>query len=1291
MRRHDLAALTAALVGIFASAAQSSDIGHEIAAQIDVVSYQYFLDELLFTHYGDDRGPEGPEHDPARDNIAATFESYGFEVELHRCYSWYYPDGLFYNVVATKTGAIWPDRQYIVGAHYDSVSNPGADDDASGVAGLLELARVYSQYDTGCTLKLIAFDLEEEGLRGSSIYAYQHAADDIRGMIQLDMIAWDYLRYKVMIRAAVDDTPQLAYDLDLAVEEYGGELLGTVGSPVAASDHASFADIEVPACLLIEHRYDLNPCYHQWCDSVDEPNYISYDYAADIVRSVAGYLADIAPAYYADDCNQDGISDAQQIQDDPSLDCNENGFLDECEPGGTEDCNANGVPDLCDIYFGTSDDLDGNIVPDECQPHRYVPAEYPTIQAAIDAADATDVIVVADDTYTGDGNIDVDFLGKDVVLRSENGPENCIIDCAGVGRGFYLGTGETSAAVISGFTITNGSSLTTGGAIACQESSPTILDCVLFNNTAGDGGGIFCSDGRPTIRNCTITQNAADHGGGLCCLSSRPRIEDSVISGNTANRGGAIYDEDGRITLVRSALENNIAIGDGGGICLWFGSKPTIQETRIANNSSGSEGGGIYDYGGGKLVISTCEISANSADGAGGGVWIDTYATATIDTCAIFGNSAGQEGGGLYIYGGQTVLRNCTITLNEARDGAGLYRYGGIGPATIMNCTIARNRATYHGGGLYWDTSSSLTITNSILWHDHPDEIYLAGSGVSTITYSVVEGGWEGVGNIDDEPMITADGKHLLAGSPCINAGDPNGVYADTLDIDGEPRDGDERVDIGPDEFYDVDTDQLPDWWEQLYFGSPTAATPDIDSDTDGWRNVHEYELGSNPLQPPATYYVAVDGDDSWDGLAPEWDGEHGPKASIQAAIDVADWLEPDVVIALPGVHTAHERFNMINFHGKPTTLRSIDPLDPAVVATTIIDRQAQEGQGRIFSIRSTERPETTIAGLTICNARTALGGAVRCRGLSSPTFSRCIFRDNRSTDSGAAVHCSEQSEPRFQNCVFANNAAASYGGAVYSEDASPRFTSCMFVANAVGGRTQGSALCLVASDVELTNCTVTGNASDGDAVLACSSTEIPGQVTATGCILWDGDDTISHDPNSVVTIAYSTVYGGWPGDGNIDVDPLFFDPDGPDDDPNTWEDNDYRLSTGSPCIDAGDNTAVPSDLADLDADADRDERVPFDLDGYPRFIEDPFTPNTGVADPPDYRYVVDMGAYEFQFCYGDLDDDGQVGLSDLAALLGHYGTQTGATYYDGDLDSDGDVDLADLAELLGWYGTECP
>jgi hypothetical protein len=86
-----------------------------------------------------------------------------------------------------------------------------------------------------------------------------------------------------------------------------------------------------------------------------------------------------------------------------------------------------------------------------------VPTDYPTIQAGIDAAAGGDIVIVADGTFVGSGNKDLDFNGKAITVKSENGPENCIIDCQGNGRGFYFHSGETQSSVLSGFTITNGS------------------------------------------------------------------------------------------------------------------------------------------------------------------------------------------------------------------------------------------------------------------------------------------------------------------------------------------------------------------------------------------------------------------------------------------------------------------------------------------------------------------------------------------------------------------------------------------------------------------------------------------------------------------------------------------------------------------------------------------------------------------------------------------------------------------------------------------------------------------
>ncbi len=288
-RRVLLIGLTVGLA--LAGTVLGSDIGQQVASQVDVASYQNFLDNELFTHDGDDRGAGGgADHDAARDNILAAFQSFGLTAELQYFSYWGYAG---YNVVATQLGTVYPDAQYVIGAHYDSVDNPGADDDASGVAGLLEIARVLSQYETEYTIRYIAFDMEEWGLIGSQVYVDDHAGADIRGMIQLDMIAYDHGNRAVEIygRSA---SAQLKNDLAAAIAEYGNGLGVTILGPLDASDHAPFEWAGYQACLLIEADSDYNPCYHRNCDSVDTPDYISYDYAADFARSVAGYLADHA-------------------------------------------------------------------------------------------------------------------------------------------------------------------------------------------------------------------------------------------------------------------------------------------------------------------------------------------------------------------------------------------------------------------------------------------------------------------------------------------------------------------------------------------------------------------------------------------------------------------------------------------------------------------------------------------------------------------------------------------------------------------------------------------------------------------------------------------------------------------------------------------------------------------------------------------------------------------------------------------------------------------------------------
>jgi len=174
---------------------------------------------------------------------------------------------------------------------------------------------------------------------------------------------------------------------------------------------------------------------------------------------------------------------------------------------------------------------------------------------------------------------------------------------------------------------------------------------------------------------------------------------------------------------------------------------------------------------------------------------------------------------------------------------------------------------------------------------------------------------------------------------------------------------------------------------------------------------------------------------------------------------------------------------------------------------------------------------------------------------------------------------------------------------------------------------------------MELTNDTWVGNQAGG----ADSAIAIQGLPTAgadlLNSIVWDSSQgsgaAIDHSGGQSLKIARCDVQGGmgavsgtgalnW-ASGNLDADPLFVDPDGPDGDPATFQDNDYRLGPGSPCVDAAGNGNVPPDKADVDDDGDVLEQVPLDLDLAPRFVDDPAVPDTGGGTAP----IVDMGPFE--------------------------------------------------------------
>ena len=280
--------LSASLALAFASLAPATDEGMAAADEVDQAIYYDLMDNWLYTHAGDDRG-SGPEHDLARDNIAFLMESYGLTVTLE---PFTYSGSTYHNVVGEKLGTVYPDQIYIIGAHFDSVNNPGADDNASGTATVLECARIISQYDCEYTVRFIAFDREEQGLVGSYAYVSAHSGDDILGMISADMVAYDTGTDHVSIYGRSASNP-IKLLLGAAIEEYGGMTWTDYGQ-LDASDHAPFEGAGYQACLLIEGEVWSNPFYHTQQDNMDNPDNINWDYAYKMTRTAVGWMVDQA-------------------------------------------------------------------------------------------------------------------------------------------------------------------------------------------------------------------------------------------------------------------------------------------------------------------------------------------------------------------------------------------------------------------------------------------------------------------------------------------------------------------------------------------------------------------------------------------------------------------------------------------------------------------------------------------------------------------------------------------------------------------------------------------------------------------------------------------------------------------------------------------------------------------------------------------------------------------------------------------------------------------------------------
>ncbi len=293
---------------------------------------------------------------------------------------------------------------------------------------------------------------------------------------------------------------------------------------------------------------------------------------------------------------------------------------------------------------------------------------------------------------------------------------------------------------------------------------------VLCGEDAGDGS---------LLDGFIVTAGNADGAGsdawGAGLLANAfliaPSIANCTFIGNTANTGGAIF-------------TSNVM---------------TLRNCRFEQNHA-KFGGAIENSGGFDLTIIGCTFEGNSAEFAGGAME-GFIGRATIIDSRFLSNTAGTGGAIESIGCDATTLINCTFSGNSAGVGGAINLFDFPIP-TLINCTFHNNTATNMGGAIncFKVLMVDFTVTNCILWNNTPNQIDGDGFGV-VVTYSNVQGGWEGRGNIDADPLFVdalgADGApgtedddaRLQAGSPSIDAGDNAALPPEIItDLDGLRR-----------------------------------------------------------------------------------------------------------------------------------------------------------------------------------------------------------------------------------------------------------------------------------------------------------------------------------------------------------------------------------------------------------------------------------------------------------------------------------------------------------------------
>ncbi|MCB9516237.1 MAG: T9SS type A sorting domain-containing protein [Candidatus Latescibacteria bacterium] len=716
--------------------------------------------------------------------------------------------------------------------------------------------------------------------------------------------------------------------------------------------------------------------------------------------------------------------------------------------------------------------------------HR-VPSDYATIQAGIDACSEGDTVLVAPGTYTGAGNRDLNFHGVNLVLTSEAGAEATVIDCEHESRAITFGSGEGPSSLVSGFTLYQGSEWN-GGAIHCEDASPTLRELVIDDCVAqGIGGGLYLRHSSAsftfsTVRNCQAGSPISwgGGGGGLGAYVSSPLIHDVRFERNTVwagdvggeccpeANGGGVFLQYCDVDLHHLVFYQNQAIfytggngsGQGGG--LYSRGDITLSDATFVGNGARRGSGSVIKVIDGTLALERVLIAYNGIGWFSPG--LPVVGDVTASCCLSYGNTGGNWVGGL---DGQEGI-NGNLTINPWLCG---WKEGVLTVSEVSPCLPENNSCGALIGALGMGCSGPAP-DGFVASADRSDGVFMTWgwTGSPPSGFQIERDHETVLVGVDPQQRSWLDsaaevGEHDYALRAIIDGGASPLAYAEgkrlTPDIVVTSPNGGEVLHFGaqvnlrwlPDagetgELVDVELSRSgPDGpWETLFAGTAHDGQ-------ETWIVAGEYSTNC---------YLRVKSPDREDiSDAPFKVGTHETRVPEDAGT-VAEALlataRHDTVTLAPGSYFEHG-LSMVS----GAVLRG----DVDAPGSVLVNGQ---WLGRILDCSNTDE-ETLVEGLTFLNGHVVGSGGAMVAQSAKLTVQHCRFIGNTATGSGGAISMGNYgTHPRFRHCVFEGNSCGQSGGAISIPNVSASFFDCRFAMNSAN---DGGAVYAHLSDPDFQRC----------------------------------------------------------------------------------------------------------------------------------------------------------------------------------------------------------------------------